>query len=115
MSPSRAALPLATAGIALALVAAGALIAPSVRAAGDTIATCIKVRGEARYLGLGYNHIVHVANICAQDAECEVSTDVNPQPAQVTVSGHDEVEVNTFLGSPSRVFTPKVDCKFARR
>jgi len=79
----------------------------------DTAAKCIRATPEARYRGLGYNHIVHVANACASDAECDVSTDVNPQPTHVTVPAKSEVEVNTFLGSPARVFVPKVECKMA--
>jgi hypothetical protein len=77
---------------------------------GDPAAACIKVRPEARYRGYGYNHIVHVADVCAAAAECDVSTDVNPQPTHVSVPPKGEVEVNTFMGSPARVFTPKVDC-----
>jgi hypothetical protein len=67
----------------------------------------------ARYLGLGYNHIVHVADVCASAAECEVSTNVNPQPTHVSVPAGGEVEVNTFMGSPARVFVPKVECTMA--
>ena len=62
----------------------------------DTAAACIRVRAEARYRALGYNHIVHIADICASAAECDVSTDVNPQPTHVTVPPKSEVEVNTF-------------------
>jgi hypothetical protein len=76
----------------------------------DSPGTCIKVRPEARYLGLGYNHIVHVADVCASAAECDVSTDVNPTPQHLSVPAGSEVEVNTFLGSPARVFVPKVVC-----
>jgi hypothetical protein len=71
---------------------------------------CIRATPEARYRGLGYNHIVHVANVCKVSAECDVSTDVNPQPTHVTVAGGEKVEVSTFLGSPARVFVPKVVC-----
>ena len=76
----------------------------------DTPERCIRVHPEARYRGLGYNHIVHVADVCATPAECDVSTDVNPQPQHVSVAGNGEVEVATFIGSPARVFVPKVDC-----
>ncbi len=80
----------------------------------DTVARCINVRPEARYRGLGYNHVVHVADVCSTPAECDVSTDVNPDVQHVTVPGRDEVEVTTFIGSPARVFAPKVSCKLAR-
>ncbi len=81
------------------------------RADDVTAAKCIRVRGEARYRALGYNHIVIVTNTCAAPAECDVSTDVNPQPTHVSVPGGGEVEVTTFLGSPARVFVPKAECK----
>ncbi len=81
----------------------------------DSAAACISVRPEARYRGLGYNHIVHVQDTCATPAECDVSTDVNPQPSHVSVPAHGEVEVTTFLGSPARVFVPKVDCKMSAK
>ena len=76
----------------------------------DTAAICIKVRPEARYSAYGYNHIVHLADVCASSAECDVSTDVNPQPTHVSVPAKTEIEVNTFLGSPARTFIPKVAC-----
>ncbi len=84
--------------------------AASAEPAADTVAACIRVRAEARYRALGYNHIVRIADACESAAECDVSTDVNPQPTHVTVPPKSEVEVNTFLGSPARVFTPKVEC-----
>jgi hypothetical protein len=90
----------------------GSLVLAAARAdaAPDTAAACIKVRPEARYRGFGYNHIVHVADVCATPAECDVSTDVNPQATHVSVAAGSEIEVNTFMGSPARVFVPKVLC-----
>jgi hypothetical protein len=76
----------------------------------NTAEKCIRSSPEARYRGLGYNHIVHVSNVCKVSAECDVSTDVNPQPTHVTVAGGEKVEVSTFLGSPARVFVPNVVC-----
>jgi hypothetical protein len=89
-------------------VASGGGSRPSIAASAKD---CIQAWPEARYRALGYNHIVHVRDICDQRAECSVSTNVNPEPQQVTVPGHSEVEVTTFLGSPAREFTPKVDCR----
>jgi hypothetical protein len=97
--------------IAVSLGALVSLVATTrASATPDTSATCIKVKAEARYLGLGYNHIVHVADVCASSAECDVSTDVNPQPQHVSVPAGGAIEVNTFMGSPARVFVPKVVC-----
>jgi hypothetical protein len=102
----------AVAGAAtIALVVGGAVsLAGLALAADNTAARCIKVSAEARYRGLGYNHIVHVTDICAVAAECDVSTDVNPQPTHVTVHAGEHIEVPTFMGSPARVFVPKVEC-----
>jgi len=96
--------------VALGLVACGVASVATAHADGDAVGTCIRVRAEARYRGLGYNHIVHVADVCAADADCDVSTDVNPQPTHVLIAGKSEIEVTTFLGSPARVFIPKVEC-----
>jgi hypothetical protein len=71
---------------------------------------CVRYWGEARYGALGYNHLVHIANSCPVEADCVVSTDVNPQEQSVTVGGRSEVLVNTFLASPARTFTPRVKC-----
>jgi hypothetical protein len=71
---------------------------------------CIKFHGEARYGGLGYNHLVHITNSCAVAADCTVSTDVNPQAQEAEVAAKSEIVVSTFLGSPARTFTPSVKC-----
>jgi hypothetical protein len=92
--------------LALALAAG-----PQPPRVGSSVADCVQSWPEARYRGLGYNHIVHVRDVCDARAECTVSTNVNPERQAVTVPGHSEVEVTTFLGSPAREFTPKVDCR----
>lgn len=90
-------------GITLVLLAAPFLsfAAPS--------APCVRYWGEARYV-IGYNHIVHLVNGCDRDAWCGVSSNLNPQVQHVTVPVGAHVQVVTFLGSPSRNFTPIVDC-----
>ena len=97
----------------VALVLAGVpLVAPSeTRADGP----CVRAFPEARYSGVGFNHIVHLVNACAATAECTVSTDVNPEPQTVVVAGRSQAEVNTFLGSPARVFVPNVTCRMRDR
>ena len=72
--------------------------------------SCIKSWPETRYGALAYNHVVHVSNSCDPDADCAVSTDVNPEPQKVVVPGHKEIEVMTFIGSPAREFKPNVKC-----
>lgn len=79
-------------------------------ASAQTPNACIKAWGEARYGAYGYNHLAHVANSCTVDADCVVSTDVNPEPMSMAVPAKTEVIVNTFYESPSRVFTLRVTC-----
>jgi hypothetical protein len=79
-------------------------------AAGAGAAACIQFWPEARMQAYGYNHIVHIRDTCSVAADCIVSTDVNPEPTKVTVDAKSETEANTYLGSPARVFTPKVTC-----
>ena len=71
---------------------------------------CMQSWPEARMQAYGYNHIVHLRNMCPVAADCVVTTDVNPEPTRIMVDAKSETEVNTFLGSPARVFTPTVAC-----
>ena len=71
---------------------------------------CVQSWPEARMQAYGYNHIVHLRNVCDVPLDCVVTTDVNPEPTKVSVLAKSETEVNTFLGSPARVFVPKVVC-----
>jgi len=75
---------------------------------------CVKHRTEARYRNLGYDHLVHVLNTCTRRVACRVSTNVNPEPAELTVNPGEEREVVTWRGSPAREFTARVACQFAR-
>jgi hypothetical protein len=76
---------------------------------------CVQSWPEARMQAYGYNHIVHLRNACAVAADCVVTTDVNPEPTRVALDPKSETEVNTYLGSPARVFTPKVACTMHTR
>jgi hypothetical protein len=71
---------------------------------------CIRSWAEPRFNGVGFNHLVRIQNACAVAADCVVTTDVNPDPTQAIVPPKGEVVVNTFLGSPARVFIPRVEC-----
>ena len=101
--------------VSWAAVAMGAVAsyAPS-RAAAEQAATpqapCVSVRAEVRYGAAGYNHIVVLTNVCERAQMCTVSTDVNPVPTETLVAPRSSTEVVTFLGSPARVFVPKVSC-----
>jgi hypothetical protein len=74
------------------------------------VPACIRSWPEARYRGLGYDHIVHIRDDCSTDALCAVSTNVNPLPILTTVRAGTEVDVVTWVGSPAREFTPIVRC-----
>jgi hypothetical protein len=106
----------------IAVVALAALAGADSRAnaadagVADTHAAgCIQSWPEARMQAYGYNHIVHLRNTCSLPADCVVTTDVNPEPTRVSVDAKSETEVNTYLGSPARVFTPKVTCTMHAR
>jgi hypothetical protein len=71
---------------------------------------CVTFSTEARFVGLAYNHIVHLANGCDVPQSCTVTTDVNPEPQTVAVPPRSTVQVVTFIGSPARTFTAAVQC-----
>ncbi len=110
------------AGAALAL-ALGAAATPGARAddkpekggapSAEKLPKCVDVRGEARYSGYGYDHLVEVANRCDKPVNCTVATDVNPQPQSISVKPGEKSSVQTFRGSPARAFKPDVACKLA--
>ena len=73
--------------------------------------SCVVVGDEARYRGLGYDHIVYVRNVCDHALVCEVRTDVGPDVEQVQVAPAAVVTVTTFRGSPAATFQPAVTCE----
>ncbi len=93
-----------------ALAAFGAAFVTFAPGSAEAQSSCLRSWPEARFGAMAYNHIVHINNACAQDADCDVSTDVNPEVQKVTVASHSEVQVMTFLGSPARTFKPNVRC-----
>lgn len=76
----------------------------------DKPLTCVHTRGESRADGIGYKHVVIVDNRCKVDANCQVSTDVQPAPISVRVAAGATAEVVTFLSAPGSGFTPSVTC-----
>lgn len=72
---------------------------------------CVAYRSEARYRGVGYDHLVTLQNECEVQVHCSVSTNVNPQPVQATLSPGQRVTLLTFRGSPARSFVAYVTCK----
>ncbi|HEY2516080.1 MAG TPA: hypothetical protein VGI39_34650 [Polyangiaceae bacterium] len=95
----------------LFLLTFGLLLLANRIASADPAPSCrISVLAEARWNGYGFNHLVHLVNSCSEVLDCNVSTDVNPQEQTVTVAAHTDVVVNTFVGAPGRVFTPRATC-----
>jgi hypothetical protein len=86
-----------------------ALLDASVRADSPQVA-CVTVATEARFAGLAYNHIVHIANGCSVPMTCTVATDVSTEVQTVTVPPESRAAVVTFIGSPASAFTADVRC-----
>jgi hypothetical protein len=99
--------------IASALVVAAALTAAGGRplpADSGTAAGCVLWQTEARWVGMGYNHLVHLHNTCSEAMRCEVSTDVNPEVTVVHLDPEEKETVTTFMGSPASEFEAYVEC-----
>ena len=98
------------------VVAAGiALVAmPRGSEAETDVPSCVTVTSQAIYRGVGYDHVVRVANGCEVPVDCLVWTDVNPEKAALRVAAHDVAEVITWHGSPWYAFTASARCTKAR-
>jgi hypothetical protein len=86
-------------------------LAPATQAQPKPMPACVKTSSEVRARAVGYDHLVAIENTCEKPAACTVSTDVAPEPLQVTVEPKKTVELTTFRGSPAREFKPTVSCK----
>jgi len=73
--------------------------------------SCIEYRAEARYSGVGYDHLVHISNQCDRAATCEVSTNVNPDKMRVVVASKTNQTLLTWRGSPAREFKVTMSCR----
>jgi hypothetical protein len=71
---------------------------------------CVDVSTEARFAGVGYDHLVTLKSDCKKPMQCVIRTNVNSEPASVALPAKGEQTVVTWRGSPSRVFTPDVTC-----
>ena len=74
-------------------------------------AACVSSAPYTRPGGYGFNHVVALDNHCEVAMRCIVTTDVSPQPVEVTIARGEKKDVTTFMASPSRTFLPSVDCK----
>ena len=75
--------------------------------------TCIEYRAEARYSGVGYDHLVHISNQCDRAAACDVSTNVNPDKMHVVLASKSTQTLLTWRGSPAREFKATVSCRLS--
>ena len=96
-----------------ATVAVGVDSPDQSRAADAGRADCVKVRAEVRVGAIGYDHVVHLRNVCDHTWLCAVKTDIDASPGavQVAVPPRFEVEAVTSRGSPTRTFVPSVACR----
>jgi len=85
----------------------------SARVTVDPKLSCVEYNAEARYSGVGYDHLVHISNHCERTVACEVSTNVNPDKTRVTVASKAVETVLTWRGSPAREFTAAVSCRLS--
>jgi len=72
---------------------------------------CLEYRAEARYSGVGYDHLVHLSNQCEKAVSCAVSTNVNPERISVEVAAKAQQTILTWRGSPAREFKATVTCQ----
>ena len=66
---------------------------------------------DARYRGVGYDHIVHLANGCGFPVHCTVTTSANPRSLGAHLPAGGSRELVTYRNSPSRSFGIKVSCQ----
>ncbi len=77
----------------------------------DAMESCIVVRGNPLYQGLGWSHFVELVNVCDVDFLCRVSTTIDPTPVhEVELAPGQTQLVRTRQGAPSPIFEPIVSC-----
>src|SRR5690554_3510012 len=73
---------------------------------------CAKVRGEARYQGLGYTHFAIVKNECASAVACDLYSDVDPKSRhRALVPAGKTHEEALRRGSPASAFKVGYRCE----
>ena len=88
-----------------------AAASPSVASAAEPAPKpCVAVKAEAPYRGSGYDHIVKLESHCQKPVKCRVSSDVNPEPVEVTLAPKESTEVLLWRGSPASTFKARVSC-----
>lgn len=72
--------------------------------------TCVSWTTQAKFVGVAYNHLVHLVNKCEHDVSCRIKTDVNPKEETVSIPAKKSRTHLTFRGSPAREFKADVTC-----
>lgn len=72
---------------------------------------CVSVSAYGVRSATGYNHIVRIDNQCDADVQCQVATDVAPDPIDARVHAHDRADLTTYRGWTTHSFVPDVNCE----
>jgi len=85
-----------TAGAAATLIALALVVStPAVsQEAAPKDNRCVTWKTEARFVGLAYNHLVHLKNSCTYAMSCRVKTDVNPKEETVELGPKEQKKTN---------------------
>lgn len=75
---------------------------------------CVEVTTKASFASVGYDHIVTLTSGCKVAMACKVTTNVNPEPANVQLAPGASESVVTWRGSPASEFSANVSCSPAR-
>jgi hypothetical protein len=89
----------------------GSVLAAHAEPSKGAAVTCVKVRTEASFASVGYDHLVHLTNNCKTPVACTVTTNVNPEPASVSLGVNESTTLTTWRGSPAREFTADAKCQ----
>jgi hypothetical protein len=81
--------------------------------AAETQRGCVAVSASARYVGPGYNHVASSVNHCARAVECELWSDVDPEPHHVIQLEPGASADTVFrIDSPAYAFRAYYRCRY---
>lgn len=99
--------------LVLSQTAASQQIRVPVKAAPKSPAACASVTASVRAEAYGYKHVVTLHNGCDKPVECQVWTDVDPQPRNtLRAAPGEDSDVVTRIGSPASAVTASKECRF---
>lgn len=75
---------------------------------------CARAEKQVRYIA-GYDHLVHVENVCEHPIRCTVRTDVNKDGVTQDVPAKGNSTFLTWRGTPKADFTFTVSCEKAAK